>query len=316
MKAYDLSFIIPALNEQDSLPHVLKSIEEHTPEQLSYEIIVVDNGSTDDTVKLAKRHHAKVFVDPSLTIGGLRNLGVSHASAAILVFLDADILLTNQWKKNIPAVLEALKTNPMTVTGSRCGIGDNASWIERFWFKPLITEQSTYINSGHLITTSTLFERVGGFDSNVATGEDYLFSRSASDVNAVIENKPLLTVVHMGYPRTLRQFAQREIWHGVGDCGSIHSVLSSKVAIASFLFVMLHVVLAAIFICQIGLTYILAIAFLIVGACFASAIYKHRVKDIFSLFVVGCLYYVYYFSRFMSCLYARLFPDKILNRHR
>ena len=124
---------------------------------LPYEIIVADNGSGDDTVKVAHSYDAIVIVDELATVGGLRNRAANIARGQVLIFIDADILLTEEWGKNIFDTYASLMENPWQVTGSRCGISKSESWIERYWFKPLLEKESVYINSGHLITSRQLF---------------------------------------------------------------------------------------------------------------------------------------------------------------
>lgn len=303
MKQPALSFIIPAFNEEKFLPHALSSINRFVPESLPYEIVVADNGSQDNTVNIAKGH-AEVFVDDTATVGGLRNRAVEKTKGEVLIFLDADILLTEEWGERIKEVYEGLIIDPWQVTGSRCGIPENASWIERYWFTPLVKKRASatikYINSGHLITTPKLFRQIGGFDEKLETGEDYAFGRSAEAANAKIINDPLLTVVHEGYPKTLRQFIKREIWHGRGDCKSIQTIKSSKVAIAAIVFMGLHIL--AIFGLLTNLKFGVVAALSMVAICIVFALYKHDVRAAKNLIIVSTLYYFYLVSRCLSCL--------------
>lgn len=81
-----ISVIIPALNEEQSLPFVLQSIPSWVDET-----IVVDNGSIDQTAAVAQRHGARVIAEPKRGYGAACLAGIEAASGAdILVFLDAD----------------------------------------------------------------------------------------------------------------------------------------------------------------------------------------------------------------------------------
>ena len=68
-KRPDLSFIIPAYNEEEAIPELLNSISEHTPAVLTHEIFIADNGSTDATVEIARRHNANVIIDMAARVG-------------------------------------------------------------------------------------------------------------------------------------------------------------------------------------------------------------------------------------------------------
>lgn len=302
MQQLSVSFIIPAYNEELFLPQVLESIKLYMPASFSYEVIVADNGSEDKTVKLAEDSGAKVIVNEAARIGELRNLAVERSKGRVLVFLDADILLTVEWGREFIETYESLLDDPIQVTGSRYGIPSPASWIEKIWFKPLVTQPSRYINSGHLITSKELFERVGGFDTTLETGEDYAFCQSAIQEKADIINNPSLAVVHKGYPKTIYQFIRREMWHGRGDCVSLQRLITSKVAVASLFFVLMHL-LAVTGVYLAGYNVISILSLLVIfSMCVSASIFKHDAGTIKKLVITSFLYYLYFASRFLSCV--------------
>ena len=231
----NLSFVIPAYNEEKLLPIMLSAIREQI-ESVSYEIIVVDNGSGDSTAEIAYRFGARVLVDSKRTIAGLRNLGASVATGTVLVFLDADVILTKEWAENVHSVFVSIHKNNQIITGSRYGIRDNASWIEKYWFLPMTEEKANYMNGGNLIIDRRVFYEIGCFDEALTTGEDFEFSMRAKEKGIEVINNPGLRVVHEGYPRTLRQFIKREKWHGIQDVHNIESFLKSWPAMLGALY--------------------------------------------------------------------------------
>ena len=82
-----ISVIIPALNEAESLPGLLAAIPRYVDE-----VIVVDNGSEDDTAKIARDFGATVLLEPQRGYGRACLTGIAHMdpSSDIVVFLDAD----------------------------------------------------------------------------------------------------------------------------------------------------------------------------------------------------------------------------------
>lgn len=79
--------IIPALDEQDAIGEVLR----HIPSSLRPEVIVVDNGSTDQTAQVATKHGARVIREPRRGYGSACLAGIAAAgSPDIVVFLDGD----------------------------------------------------------------------------------------------------------------------------------------------------------------------------------------------------------------------------------
>lgn len=84
----EISVVIPAKNESASIGQVIDSIKNQIP---GAEMIVVDDGSEDDTAAVATNHGATVYSHPvSLGNGAAVKSGVRRASGEILVFLDAD----------------------------------------------------------------------------------------------------------------------------------------------------------------------------------------------------------------------------------
>jgi len=81
-----ISLIIPALNEADCLPALLAEV----PRALLHELIVVDNGSTDDTAGVAHTAGARVISEPQRGYGAACAAGVAAATGDILVFMDGD----------------------------------------------------------------------------------------------------------------------------------------------------------------------------------------------------------------------------------
>ncbi|HLE06853.1 MAG TPA: glycosyltransferase family A protein [Candidatus Nanoarchaeia archaeon] len=91
-----ISIIIPTLNEKDYLPRLINSIKKHTSiSKRDYELIVVDGGSIDNTVSIARKLVNKVVVLKKRGIGFARNKGVKVASGDYLFFIDADTIIEN-----------------------------------------------------------------------------------------------------------------------------------------------------------------------------------------------------------------------------
>jgi glycosyltransferase involved in cell wall biosynthesis len=278
---------------------------------------VVDHGSSDDTVKIARQQGVDVHVHKSGTIASLRNFGIKQASGKILIFIDADVFLTNTWTKHIGRTIEMLRTTPNTVTGSWYGIPEQPNWIERYWFKPLLNGKSTHINSGHLIITKDLFESLGGFSEHMETGEDYDFSMRAKAAGAHILDNPDLLVIHEGYPATIMGFMRREIWHGKGDYVSLRSILKSKVAVASLLFLMLHALLVFCLFFWLSWKIALVAISLIVMISSGASYTKYREEPVIGIVINSFLYYCYFWARGLSFFVVLTRPTiKKMNRPR
>jgi len=110
-----ISVIIPALNEEESIGLVLRDI----PEDVVNEVIVVDNGSRDNTAAVAKRSGARVISESSKGYGSACLSGISRLKqdTDIVVFLDADY---SDYPQDIHSLLRPLREDKAEfVIGSR-----------------------------------------------------------------------------------------------------------------------------------------------------------------------------------------------------
>ena len=302
----NISFVIPAYNEEKYIKETIESIHKYVPSVYKYEVIVCDNGSKDDTVDLSIKLGATVIEDKNATIAKLRNLGVELSNGDTLVFLDADIHLTSKWRREFGVAYNLLQKNPYVLTGSRYDIDTEPSWVELAWFKPMILNQKNkpkYINSGHLITSKKLFESIGGFDERLETGEDYDFGVRATKSGGCIVNNQCLQVIHKGYPKTIYHFFKREMWHGRSDWKSISSVLSSRVLMVSIL-VVLGSVASVFFLFYGDLRISMYIGLSLLFLIFILVALRLRLKSLSVFLRASVLQYVYLWARFLSLLKA------------
>ncbi len=109
-----ISVIIPAYNEEASLPLVLKDL----PWNILHEVIVVDNNSSDKTSQVAKANGAKVFLEKRQGYGSACLKGISQLdSPNIVVFLDGDF---SDYPDDMEEILKPIISDQMDfVVGSR-----------------------------------------------------------------------------------------------------------------------------------------------------------------------------------------------------
>lgn len=94
-----VSIIIPTLNEQFWLPRCLESLGKQTLKD--FEVIIVDSGSSDRTVSIARKHGARVLYEPKLGFAVAKNFGAGEAEGEILVFTDADSEYPRDWLRRL-----------------------------------------------------------------------------------------------------------------------------------------------------------------------------------------------------------------------
>ena len=116
-----VSIVIPALNEEEALPSVLSAI----PDEVCQRIVVVDNGSNDDTGSVALQAGAEVVSQPRHGYGRACLAGMAHLKLRapdIVVFLDADY---SDYPEDCGALLQPILTGDIDmVCGSRVELAE------------------------------------------------------------------------------------------------------------------------------------------------------------------------------------------------
>lgn len=110
-----IAVVIPALNEEQAISHVLKDL----PKELIYQIVVVDNGSKDKTAITAQKLGAEVVFEPKRGYGAACQKGLSLVSpeVEIIVFLDGDY---SDYPEELNLIIEPILSNKADmVIGSR-----------------------------------------------------------------------------------------------------------------------------------------------------------------------------------------------------
>jgi glycosyltransferase involved in cell wall biosynthesis len=89
-----ISFVVPAHNEENFLPATLNALHSAARQlKLDYEILVVNDSSSDATGEIARNHGAAVIDVELRNIGAVRNAGAQHAQYPWLIFVDADTIV-------------------------------------------------------------------------------------------------------------------------------------------------------------------------------------------------------------------------------
>jgi rSAM/selenodomain-associated transferase 2/rSAM/selenodomain-associated transferase 1 len=161
-----VSVVVPALNEEEQIARTLNCVQQCQP----HEVIVVDGGSTDGTMRLAREGGAKVLKSKPCRARQM-NAGATQAEGHALLFLHADTLLPREWLGVIVGILR----RPGIAAGAfgfRIG-GEfhGRTVIERAVRFRSKCFQRPYGDQG-LYVSRALFEEVGGF-ADLPVLEDY-----------------------------------------------------------------------------------------------------------------------------------------------
>jgi len=300
-----ISVIIPTYNESEYILRCLESLKNLDYPKSRYEIIVVDNGSTDDTVSICRKLISNIYICPDLNVSGLRNYGVKQSHGTILAFIDADCLADTDWLLNS---VKSLQKEPC-VSGSKVNIPKKATWIEKVWFSQRITgrQEVQYINSGNLIVPAAIFNKIGGFSQTLRSGEDSDFCHRARKYVKIISDDSI-KVTHLGNPKTLHAFIKREIWHGIGAIELIGWTRYDKPFIGTIFFALfsfIQLIGIVCFVIQKDSTALIYATSAIIVLLIMTATYRLKYETKAGYIPqLAFLYYFYYLGRTLSFVYS------------
>lgn len=206
----DVSFIVPAYNEERLLGNTLRAIAQASSGVTgAIEIIVVDDASTDGTTAIAQAHGAHVVSVNCRHIAAARNAGARQARGQWLVFVDADTIVTEEV---VGAAIEALR-------GGAVGGGCDVRFEGRLplYGRVLIAlilpvYRALRLAAGcFLFCTHADFDTVGGFDETLFAAEEAVLSRALRRQGRFV----LLREHVVTSGRKLRAHSGREILGGL-----------------------------------------------------------------------------------------------------
>jgi len=190
MSKPDISLIIPAFNEEKNLPRLFKTIKNQDFKG-NFEIIVVDNNSTDKTAQIAKRLGARVVKEKIQGIGPAKNRGCLEARGKILAICDADNLLPPHWLSTIWKSFSQSK-EIVGVSGSVfiSEIPKPISYI--LWFLYLaFLKLIKRLEGCNMAFRKDAFLKVGGFTKGVKFGENIDISEKLKKVGKIVISSKL-----------------------------------------------------------------------------------------------------------------------------
>lgn len=169
------SIIIPCLNEGRFIPHLLRDLATQTIPLDLTEVLVVDNGSTDDTYEVATQilmsnfKSGKVIPCKVKGVSRAKNTGGFAASGKYLVFLDADTRIGRLFLEDIQRII----INNKSVAGTFRTLPEKNELLSSmiFWTLELIKVFGLR-PFGKFFVEKSLFQRAGGFNENIALGEN------------------------------------------------------------------------------------------------------------------------------------------------
>jgi glycosyltransferase involved in cell wall biosynthesis len=248
--AIDVSVVISTYNRCSLLARALESLQQQDTTDVSYEILVVDNNSTDETRSITQSfvdqnpERLRYVFEPKQGLSHARNAGIARARASIIAFTDDDVRVSSNWVSRIKAGFTA-EPNVDFLGGKVLPHWDGMPprWLTRAHWTPLALldygDQPFYVNAGRPISLigancafrKKAFDQVGLFRAD--------FQRVKNGVGSLEDHELLLRLWQAGrkgiylpdvtvtadvQPERLQKTYHRE-WH-TGH-GRFHAMLRS-----------------------------------------------------------------------------------------
>jgi len=180
---HSISIIIPVYNDPIGIKNTIKSLLNQDYPTGNYEIIAVDNNSTDETAKIIKRYKRVKFLSENIIQSSYatRNKGLKVAKGEIIAFIDAECVATKDWLKE--GIKQFRNPDVMAVAGRiKFTFKSDVPNIYEYLDSARKLNQKEYVKCGfgataNMFVRKKVFKRLGIFNSNLISGGDYEFGQ-------------------------------------------------------------------------------------------------------------------------------------------
>ncbi len=174
-----ISIVIPVYNAEKTLENCIKSVllQDFSKE---YEIIIIDNNSTDKSIEIAKRYPVKIIKEKKQGPAAARNRGLKIAKGKYVAFLDADCVASNKWLENL--YNSFISNSNISCVGGKLEPAKPNNLIEEYSaFRKILSQERVFKNTPYsppfLLSANMMIKReiglkLNGFDENLFIGED------------------------------------------------------------------------------------------------------------------------------------------------
>lgn len=238
----EISAVVCTHNRADCLEGCIKSLLEQSLNDDKYEIIVVDNGSTDRTRELCERYEHVVnfsyIFEPALGLSQARNRGLKEARSEFIGYIDDDAEADSCWLERALECFQ-MDSQPDWVGGSVTLVWQESppSWLTEYYYGALgwvdwgeharfLDPQSEWLVGCNSLFRKITLEALGGFDTRLGRKKNLLLSGEEVQLHHKIKSQngsfyyhPDVRVRHhVAAIRTKPEyFYRRYYWGGITD---------------------------------------------------------------------------------------------------
>lgn len=221
-----VSIIVPVRNRQEDLALCLDSLTTLQYPAEKTEIIVVDDNSSDDSLRVAARFPVKVIsMKTHKQVSYCRNLAAREAKGEILAFIDSDCVADPLWLQEL---IPAFRNPDVGAVGGLVDSYFEDKRLDRYekvksslhvstWFKRSSEkERFFYVPSCNLLIRRDLFLELGGFREDLHVGEDVDLCWRLQNHGEALEYRPVGKVYHK-HRNSLLPFCIRRFQYGTSE---------------------------------------------------------------------------------------------------
>lgn len=163
-----ISVVIPSYNQSKTLPEAIESVLDQS---INCELIVVDDGSTDNSLEIARSYPIKVISQVNKGLASARNTGIMNALGDYILFLDADDLLLPDCIKRLEEVIKVTQADVVAPSFGEFGTSQRIVILQGFNFEDLkVANRLGYCAA----IKKSVLQEVGGYSPRMTWGyEDY-----------------------------------------------------------------------------------------------------------------------------------------------
>lgn len=229
-----VSVIIPVYNDSERLQKCLESLENQTYPQAYYEVIVVDNNSSEDLQSIVSQFkQAQYELEAASGSYAARNKGINQAKGEIFAFIDSDCLPQNCW---ITEGVNSLQNNAADLAGGQVtftfspakGPAELYDSVTNMQIQENI-ETRQVSKTANLFTYKYVFDKIGLFPNHLKSGGDVLWTKTATDANFQLVYAPKAEVFHPA--RTFWALMKKQYRVGKGQFTILQSRGQSRASI-------------------------------------------------------------------------------------